>query len=62
MIQGSSCSTYQTASRVQRRFAAGVLKAVPLPIQAVSGRGTKARAGSLRPPSAQKVTFFAYLM
>ena len=47
--QGSSCSTYQTASRVQRRLAAVLLKAVPWPIQAVSGRGTKARAGSLRP-------------
>ena len=49
MIHGSSCSTYQTASRVQRRLAAAVLKAVPRPIQAVSGRGTKARAGSRRP-------------
>ena len=62
MIQGSSCSTYQTASRVQRRLAAALLKAVPWPIQAVSGRGTKARAGSLRPPWAQKVTLFGYLM
>ena len=62
MIQGSSCSTYQTANRVQRRFTVGVLKAVPQPIQAVSGRETKCCAGNRRPPWAQKLTFFRYLM
>ena len=62
MIQGSSCSTYQTTSRVQRRLAAGVLKAVPRPIHAVSGRGTKCWAGNRRPPWAQKVTLLGYLM
>ena len=58
MIQGSSCSTYQTTSRVQRRLALGVLKAVPWPTQAVSGRETKRWAGNRLPPSAQKVMFF----
>ena len=62
MIQGSSCSTYQTANRVQRRFALGVLKAVPRPIQAVSGRETKCCAGNRRPSWAQKLTFFRYRM
>ena len=33
--------TYQTTSRVQRRWALVVLKAVPRPIHAVSGRETK---------------------
>ena len=55
MTQGSSCSAYQTTSRVQRRWAVGGPKAVPRPIQAVSGRETKRRAGNRRPPSAQKV-------
>ena len=45
MIQGSSCSTYQTASRVQRRFAVGVLKAVPRPIQARIGTGNEVLCG-----------------
>ena len=58
MIQGSSCSEYQTTSRVQRRWALGVLKAVPRPIHAVSGRETKRWAGNRLPPSAQKVMFF----
>ena len=50
MIQGSSCWSYQTTSRVQRCWAEGVPKAVPWPIQAVSGRETKRRAGNRRPP------------
>ena len=45
MIQGSSCSAYQTTRRVQRRLALGVLKAVPRPIQAVSGRHKKRWGG-----------------
>ena len=57
-IQGSSCSTYQTTNRVQRRWAVGGPKAALWPIQAVSGRETKRRAGNRRPPSAQKVMFF----
>ena len=58
MIQGSSCSAYQTTSRVQRRWALGVPKAVPRPIQAVSGTETKRRAGNRLLPSAQKVMLF----
>ncbi len=57
MIQSSSCSTYQTTSKVQRRLASGVLKAVPWPIQAVCGWETKRWAGKRLPPSAQKVMF-----
>ena len=58
MIQGSSCSEYQTTSRVQRRLALEALKAVPQPTHAVSGRETKRWAGNRGPPSAQKVMFF----
>ena len=45
MIQGSSGSEYQTTSRVQRRWALGVLKAVPRPIHAVSATGDEALGG-----------------
>ena len=62
MDRGPSCSTYQTAINVQRRFSVALLNAVPVPIHPVSGRGTKVRAGRRRPPSAQRVTFFGYLM
>ena len=62
MVHGPSCSTYQTAINVQRRFSVALLNAVPVPIHPVSGRGTKVRAGRRRPPSAQRVTFFGYLM
>ena len=45
MIQGSSCSEYQTTSRVQRRWALGVLKAVPRPIHGRIGTGDEALGG-----------------
>ena len=60
MIQGSSGPAYQTASRVQRRWAVGGPKAVPWPAQAVPGTETRARACNRLPPSAQQVMFFRY--
>ena len=38
MVHGPSCSTYQTAINVQRRFSVALLNAVPVPIHPVSTR------------------------
>ena len=47
---------------VQRYRAVGGPKAVPRPIQPVSGPETKVRAGGRWPRSAHKVMFFRYLI
>ena len=50
MVHGSSCWAYQTASRVQRRFAADAPKEVPLPISRGIRTGNEGAGG--QPPAA----------